>query len=88
MSFASSFGHHAKLQHFDEDCLRNLVTACAAAKGRDMPAEQNLTFNKISSKLTALIPASSVPLAVFICLFLRVCSMRAGCSVSEGAAEL
>lgn len=70
MAFPSSLGAPcAKLQHFDEDCLRNLISARADAAGRVAPAEQNLTFNQISDKLAVLIPAFSVPLALFVCLF-------------------
>lgn len=42
--FTSSFGQHVKLQRFDEDCLRNLITVCAAAKGRNMPTEEKSNF--------------------------------------------
>lgn len=41
------WGHHAKLLHFDEDCLRKVISGGAAAAGRVTSAEQNSTFNQI-----------------------------------------
>lgn len=75
--WSSFLGQHVKLLCFDEDCLRNLITVSAAARGRNMPTEEKFNFHHNSSKLAALILASAMPLAVFFifafCEYVRGC---------------